>query len=96
VLALLVLELGPAAREDEVLEEILDAWTIQAVAGFTGCMPPGLDEHLAGCPHPVAAVTAAAGTDLPAAEACGIRCWVVLDAGGGAGAGRCRRALPFQ
>jgi hypothetical protein len=42
-----------------VLEEILDAWTIQAVAGFTGCMPPCLDEHLAGRPHLVAAVTAA-------------------------------------
>jgi hypothetical protein len=47
------------AALETVLEEILDAWTIQAVAGFTGCMSPGLDEHLAGRPHLVAAVTAA-------------------------------------
>jgi len=59
VLALLVLELEPAAQGDEALEEILDVWTVQAVAGFTGCMSPDLDEHLAGRPGLMAAVTAA-------------------------------------
>jgi hypothetical protein len=46
VLALLVVELESAAGDDEALEPVLDAWTVQAVAGFIGCMSPDLDEHL--------------------------------------------------
>jgi hypothetical protein len=59
VLALLVVELGPAACGDEALEPVLDAWTLQAVAGFTGFVSPGLDEHLPQRPGLAAAVTAA-------------------------------------
>ncbi len=40
VLALLVVELGPAACGDEALEQVLDAWTLQAVAGFTVFVRP--------------------------------------------------------
>jgi hypothetical protein len=59
VLALLVVELEPVASDDEALESVLDAWTVQAVAGFTGCVSPGLDEHLTARPSLAAAVTAA-------------------------------------
>jgi hypothetical protein len=59
VLALLVVELGLDACGDEALESVLDAWTLQAVAGFTGCVSPGLDEHLAVRPGLAAAITAA-------------------------------------
>jgi hypothetical protein len=59
VLALLVVELEPVASDDEALESVLDAWTVQAVAGFIGCVSPGLDEHLTARPSLAAAVTAA-------------------------------------
>ena len=59
VLALLVVDLELTAREDEGLEPVLDAWTVQAVAGFIGCVSPALDEHLAARPGLATAVTAA-------------------------------------
>jgi hypothetical protein len=46
VLALLVLDLEPVARENGSLAEILDTWTVQAMAGFGGCVSPDVDEHL--------------------------------------------------
>jgi hypothetical protein len=59
VLALHVVELEPVASDDEALESVLDAWTVQAMAGFTGCVSPGLDEHLTARHGLAAAVTAA-------------------------------------
>jgi hypothetical protein len=59
VLALLVLELGPLARQDPDLDEILDSWTIQSVAGFIGCVSVELDEHLTSHPALAAQVIAA-------------------------------------
>lgn len=50
VLALLVLELEPLARQDPDLDPILDTWTVQSVAGFGGCVSAGLDEHLTSQP----------------------------------------------
>jgi hypothetical protein len=70
VLALLVLELAPLARQDRALDEILDIWTIQSVAGFGGCVSADLDEHLTSHPALAAEVTAALGRireRLPAA-----------------------------
>ncbi len=46
VLALLVVELEPLAREEPDLEPALDRWTVQSVAGFIGCVSAGLDEEL--------------------------------------------------
>ena len=59
VLALLVLELEPLARQDPDLEPVLDTWTLQSVAGFGGCVSPGLDECLTSRPGLAALVTAA-------------------------------------
>ncbi|MGD0244315.1 MAG: hypothetical protein ABSB59_28885 [Streptosporangiaceae bacterium] len=59
VLALLVLELEPLARQDPDLDPVLDLWTIQSVAGFGGCVEAGLDEHLTSVPGLAALVTAA-------------------------------------
>lgn len=59
VLALLVLELEPLARQDPDLDPVLDLWTIQSVAGFGGCVDAGLDEHLTSQPALAALVTAA-------------------------------------
>ena len=47
VLALLVTELEPSAAGDEALSTVLDYWTLQAVAGFMGCISPDLDRCLA-------------------------------------------------
>lgn len=59
VLALLVLELEPLARQNPDLDPILDTWTIQSVAGFGGCVSAGLDEHLTSQPGLAGLVTAA-------------------------------------
>jgi hypothetical protein len=59
VLALLVLELEPLARENPDLEPVLDAWTVQSVVGFGGCMSADLDEHLTSQPGLGEMVTAA-------------------------------------
>lgn len=47
VLALLVTDLEPFTAGDEAFSAVLDYWTLQAVAGFTGCVSPDLDRCLA-------------------------------------------------
>jgi hypothetical protein len=59
VLALLVLELEPLAKDNPGLEPVLDDWTLQSVAGFGGCVSAGLDEHLTSQPGLGETVTAA-------------------------------------
>jgi hypothetical protein len=58
VLALLVTDLEPFAAGDDALSTVLDYWTLQAVAGFMGCVSPDLDHCLAD-QHVRLAVTAA-------------------------------------
>src|SRR5579871_4073365 len=45
LLGLLVVDLD-GATDDGWLNVTLDYWTLQAVAGFNGCMQPDLDWHL--------------------------------------------------
>jgi hypothetical protein len=74
VLALLVVELQPLADDHPGLGEVLDAWTLQAVAGFTGCVSPDFDRHLV---DPCFLPTAVAGlrrvlAQLPAEGSAGV------------------------
>lgn len=46
-LTLMVAELQTLAEDDSGLDRALDAWTLQAIAGFNGCVSPDLDHHLA-------------------------------------------------
>ena len=47
VLGLLVAELQPLCGGEDRLSAVLDYWTLQATAGFTGCISPDLDKNLA-------------------------------------------------
>ena len=47
VLGLLVAELQPLCNEEDGLSAVLDHWTLQATAGFTGCVSADLDRNLA-------------------------------------------------
>lgn len=47
VLGLLVAELQPLCGREDKLSAVLDYWTLQATAGFTGCISPDLDKNLA-------------------------------------------------
>ena len=47
VLGLLVAELQPLCDEEDKLSEVLDHWTLQATADFTGCVSADLDKNLA-------------------------------------------------
>lgn len=47
VLGLLVAELQPLSEDDSALSAILDSWTLQATAGFMGCVSPALSDNLA-------------------------------------------------
>jgi hypothetical protein len=47
VLGLVVCELEPVSEADGPLSAVLDGWTLQATAGFTGCVSPDLDANLA-------------------------------------------------
>lgn len=47
VLGLLVAELQPLCNEEDRLSAVLDHWTLQATAGFTGCVSADLDKNLA-------------------------------------------------
>jgi hypothetical protein len=46
LLASLVVELDDRSTDVPWLDELLDDWTVQALAGFIGCIDPGLDWHL--------------------------------------------------
>ena len=47
VLGLLVAELQPLCHGEDSLSSVLDHWTMQATAGFTGCVSADLDSNLA-------------------------------------------------
>jgi hypothetical protein len=47
LLGLLVAELQPLCDGQDGLSAVLDRWTLQATAGFTGCVSADLDENLA-------------------------------------------------
>jgi hypothetical protein len=46
VLGLLVAELEPLSRGDHVISSVLDRWSLQATAGFNGCVCAELDANL--------------------------------------------------
>lgn len=47
LLGLLVTELQPLRDREDRLGEVLDRWTLQATAGFMGCVSADLDKNLA-------------------------------------------------
>jgi hypothetical protein len=47
ILGLIVVDLQPLSKSNDTLSAVLDWWTLQATAGFNGCVSPSLDEKLA-------------------------------------------------
>jgi hypothetical protein len=47
VLGLLVVDMQPLPEGSDALHAVLDNWTLQATAGFNGCVSANLDERLA-------------------------------------------------
>jgi hypothetical protein len=58
VLGLLVAELEPLSGGDDALSPVLDRWSLQATAGFNGCVSADLDTNLA---EPTVSLLVAAG-----------------------------------